>query len=384
MSGFERSSDPERHDAAGAGGRSWPDDFSLEEMQFARELQGLFPIEDEALPPLYIQTLLDEELHAPVDRTDVRRLKRIVLSKLGLPQRPLFTRQWAPSAWAEQVSVEKVTNTLKRASRPVVALMGLLIVCMVGSMYLATPSFAQGLRMLFGDTGAQQVANYPQNITPEKKVTGVAPSAPSMPTFWPGAATGDYIYQGMRALPQTTYSHGPIIDLQYVLSERSHQQTGSGMLDIREFQIATSLSAVLQSVQEGSASYTAVNGLPAVYVDGMWVMSPGQRMGWQTGSRSMLIFERAGVIFWIVGDQRDGLDEAHLVQIASQMQTATTSMLVQSDPLSVRLIGAQLSAGLRDPIGYGTELYAEIPRTGSPDSAASDFVTAAQPQAPNN
>jgi hypothetical protein len=188
----------------------------------------------------------------------------------------------------------------------------------------------------------------------------------------------------MRALPQSDYSRGPIIDLQYVLSERSHQQTGSGMLDIREFQIANSLSAVLQGVQDGSASYTAVNGLPAVYVDGMWVRLPGQRMGWQTGARSMLIFERDGVIFWIVGDQRDGLDEAHLVQIASQMQTATTSVLVQSDPLSVRLIGAQLSAGLRDPIGYGTELHIQIPLTGSPDSAASDFVTAAPPQAPAN
>ncbi|HEY7974449.1 MAG TPA: hypothetical protein VID72_03850 [Ktedonobacterales bacterium] len=379
MSGFERSNSPERHDASGADERPWPDDFTLEDEQFAAELRACFPIEDEELPPLYIQTLLDDDVQAPLNRGDLRRLTYQVKRRLGLPRKPLLTHQWAPSAWADQVSVEHVTRAVKRAGRPLVALVALLVFCMVSSMYLATPSFAQGLRLLFGDTGAQQVIHYPDNVAPEKHITPTSAQSAQMPTFWLGTTSGDYVYQGMRTLTQEQYSRGPILDVQYVLSERTDQQTGSGMLDIREFQISTSLSAVLQSVQEGSTSLVSVNGLNAVYVDGMWVTAPGQRTAWQTGSRSMLIFERDGVIFWIVGDQRDGLGEAQLVQAASQMAPTTMSSLVQSNLLSVRLVGAELSASLRDPIGYNTEVYTLIPRSASPDTAAGEFVTPGPP-----
>ncbi|HEX8995855.1 MAG TPA: hypothetical protein VF812_07480 [Ktedonobacterales bacterium] len=379
MSGFERSSSPESHDASGDSERPWPDDFTMEEEQFAEELRKVFPIEDEELPPFYIQTLLDIDVYAPVDGGDVRRMIHQVKRRVGLTRQPLFTRQWAPSAWVDQISVASVSGAVKRASRPVVAVMALLIFCMVGSMYLATPSFAQGLRLLFGNTGVQQVAHYPRNVAMEKRVTTSSTQAADMPTFWPGVSTGDYYYQGMRTLPQEQFSRGPILDIQYVLTERNNQQSGSGLLDIREFQIADSLSAVLQTVQEGSISATSVNGLDAVYVDGMWVTNQGQRTVWESGTRSMLIFERDNVIFWIVGDQRDGLGEAQLVQIASQMQPVTMKSLVQSDLLSVRLVGAQLSASLRDPIGYNDELLKLISRSTSPDTATGEFVTQGQP-----
>jgi hypothetical protein len=209
-----------------------------------------------------------------------------------------------------------------------------------------------------------------------------------MPTFWLGTSLGSYIYQGMRTLTPEQYSHGSIIDLQYVLSERTPQQNGSGVIDIREFQISNSLSAVLQSVQEGSITPTSVNGLPAVYVDGMWVAAQGQRITWQKGTRSMLIFERDGVIFWIVGDQRDGVGEAQLTRVASHMVPVSMMSLMQSDLLSVRLIGAQLSSSLRDPIGYNTELLKVIPRDVSPDTAVGVFVSQGQPlqssQPPHN
>ena len=387
MSGFERSTgpepSPERHDAPG--GLPWPDDFKPEERQFAEELRAFFPVEAEELPPLYIETLMGDARSAPLDDADVRRMIHAVERKLDLPRAPLFTRQWAPSAWADQVSVSRVARSVQRASRPLVAVVALLIFCMMASMYLATPSFAQGLRLLFGNTGVQQIRNYPSPsaVTQERQAPASlgAQSAP-MPTFWAGSTISDYVYQGMRTLPQQEYTRGPILDIQYVLSERTAQQTGDGSLDIREFQLANTFSAVLQSVQEGSASVTSVNGLPAVYVDGMWVQSQGQRTSWVTGTRSMLIFERDGVIFWIVGDQRDGLGEAQLVQVASQMAPTTMSALVQSNLLSVRLIGAQLSASMRDPIGYNTELLKVIPRSDSPQDAAGEFVTQAQAPQP--
>ena len=379
MSGFERSNNPDSHDAPGGSGRPWPDGFTLEDQQFAEELRAFFPIEDEELPPLYIQTLLDEEAQAPLARSDVRRMMYTIRRRLDLPQKPLFTRQWSPTAWARDISAEEVGAAARRAGRPVVTLLALLVVFMVGSMLLATPSFAQGLRLIFGDTGAQQVAHYPGNVVPEKHVDGAAAQSEAMPVFWMSAISGDYLYQGMRTLPQEQYSRGPILDLQYVLSQRTAQQTGSGILDIREFQIAPSLSAVLQSVQVGSTSLVMVNGLNAVYVDGMWVTTPGQRAIWQSGTRSMLIFERDGVIFWIVGDQRDGLGQAQLVQFASQMTPTTMSTLVQPNLFSVRMIGAELSASLRDPIGYNTEVLSLIPRTSSPETAAGEFVTPGQP-----
>ncbi len=40
-----------------------PDDFSDEDMSFAQELGSLFDVEQENLPPYFVQTLLDSEIH---------------------------------------------------------------------------------------------------------------------------------------------------------------------------------------------------------------------------------------------------------------------------------------------------------------------------------
>lgn len=385
MSGFERSSDPESHDAPDWSGRPWPNDFTQVEKRLARSLHDVYPIEQGEFPPRYAQTLLDEveaslddEMRAPLSKSDIMRMTYNVKRRVGV-RTPLFTRQWAFSVLTEQFSVESLSAALKRAGRPIVTMMTLLIVFMLGSVFFTSPSFAQGLRLLLGETGVQQVAHYPRSVTAEKRGTTPKGQEPSMPTFWLGTSLGNYVYQGMRTLAPEQYSHGSIVDLQYVLSERTPHQTGSGVIDIREFQISDALSAVLQSVQEGSTTSTSVNGLPAVYVDGMWVVTQGQRTVWQKGARSMLIFERDGVIFWIVGDQRDGVGQAQLTQVASHMVPVSMMSLMESDLLSVRLIGAQLSSSLRNPIGYNTELLKVIPRDVSPDTAVGEFVSQGQP-----
>ncbi len=385
MSGFERSSDPERHDAPDWSGRPWPDDFNQMEKRLARSLHDVFPIEQGDFPPRYAQTLLedveaslDDEMRTPLSKSDIQRMTYNVKRQVGV-RTPLFTRQWALSTLTDQISVESLSAALKRAGRPFVTLVTLLIVVMLGSVFFTSPSFAQGLRLLLGETGVQQVAHYPRNVTTEKRATVSKSQESAMPTFWLGTSLGKYVYQGMRALAPEQYSQGSIIDLQYVLSERTAQQKGSGVIDIREFAISDSFSAVLQSVQEGSTSSASVNGLPAVYVDGMWVISQGQRKTWQSGTRSMLIFERDGVIFWIVGDQRDGVGKAQLTQVASHMVPVSMMSLMRSSLLNVRLIGAQLSSSLRDPIGYNTELLKVIPRDVSPDTAVGEFVSQGQP-----
>ena len=431
MSQHERSNGPESGDALDWSGRPWPDDFDPLDKRLSSKLHTLFPTEEGVYPPRYAYTLLrqwqdDEDdapraeqpaedeaaldeaaldddrlvaallanalladstldtsvndpLSAPPTRRDIQRSIYAVRRRVGLPTRPLLPRQWAPSAWADQVSVGSVTGALRRAGRPLVTVATLLIVFMLGSVIFASPSFAQGLRLLLGETGVQQVARYPGHVSSERRVPVANDADAVMPTFWLGSSQGNYVYQGMRTLDQQQYTRGPIIDVQYVLTERNAQQTGSGILDIREFQISDTLSAVLQGVQAGSTSYTSVNGLPAVYVDGMWMSAKGQRTTWQSGTRSMLIFEREGVIFWIVGDQRDGLGEAQLTDIASHMAAVSMKTLVQSTLLSVRLVGAQLSASLRDPIGYNTELLTLIPRNVSPDTATGEFVSQGLP-----
>src|SRR5579863_6385484 len=42
-------------------GHAVPDDFSDEDVAFAREMESLFDVEQEELPPYFVQTLLDSE-----------------------------------------------------------------------------------------------------------------------------------------------------------------------------------------------------------------------------------------------------------------------------------------------------------------------------------
>src|SRR6478672_8433625 len=67
MNGFDPSSSPdagaERAERLEA---MFPDDFSPDEIAFARELHASFPVDREELPPLYVRTLMEDEWRAPV------------------------------------------------------------------------------------------------------------------------------------------------------------------------------------------------------------------------------------------------------------------------------------------------------------------------------
>ena len=394
MSGFERSDSPDLPEAQDDGGRIWPEDFSPDEKRFAAEMRELFPIEDEELPPLYVQTLLDDELRAPLSRGYTRKLTSQVLRRLELPARSLTPRRGLLGL-PEGTTLRAITEPVRRAGMPALAALSLLMALVIGSVYLATPSFAEGLRLLLGQTGAQQLDSYPTNVAnadkPHTKVA--APSAP-MPVLWLGPVVGEYSYMGMSLLDQQDWSNGPVLDIQYSLSQpaakpapadpaSSAQDTsasagGSGLLDIREFQVSSAYTAVLLAVQNGSATMTSVNGQPAVYVDGMWVVSQGGRKTWQSGTRSMLIFERDGVIFWITGDQRDGLTSYPLTQIASEL-TATTLGTLRPNRLSARFSGANPDASLRAPLGANSDVLDVIARGDGSSAPTSKFVTLSLP-----
>jgi len=61
---------------------------------------------------------------------------------------------------------------------------------------------------------------------------------------------------------------------------------------------------------------------------------------WSYGERSELIYQQNGIIFWIAGDQHDGVGEKALWQTAQSLQTLPFSrlMLLKGDTTYVTLV----------------------------------------------
>ncbi len=347
--------------------RAYPDDFTPDESAFADALRDLFPSDQEELPPLFVQTLLEDEARSStVPGYEAKVLYR-VFRRLRLPLPPLSgeDREGAPS---------RTLRAAGRGSRPLAGLIGALLCVIIASVVLATPSFAAGLRLLIGHTGIAGVEKYPQHVSsPKVAVTPPNPANltpdPSMPLYWLGDSITNYTYEGTQIMPQEQWSKGPVVDVQYWLPGST---VGSGVIDIREFQVSPRYAAVLQVVQSDSASSAQVGDLPGVYVNGSWIRV-GLQKQWQYGVRSELIFERDGVIFWVVADQRDGMGEQQLLSAVSHLQPVDYRMLKPRQP-NLRLIGHDLSSSLHNAAGL--ETYALVPVGVSPDSDLSRFVLA--------
>lgn len=379
MSGFERANAGDAWtEGTDAEEPCFPDDFSVEEAEFASELRELFALEREELPPLYTQTLLEDEHLEIAGAGFEQKLTYRVMRRLRLPRSPLFGHHYLA------LMLAFLRESLFRMSRPLAASVTVVMFLMALTVAISTPSFAAGVRILLGQTGVQQVPAYPAKVRAPAAVSGDAhhPTSfdPSMPLAWLGPVSGDYLYQGVRLQDPTEYSKGPIVEMQYSLDT---PKQGSGKLDIREFQVNDKYSAVLQVVQDGSQSLVKFGDTAAVYVDGTWVP---RLMGhhimdgddeqlhwqWQSGVRSELIFERNGVIFWIVGDQTGGMGQGELLRIANLLKPANARQL-QPNQLTLRLAGSSLTSTFSDPVGH--EVYAEVARGSSPGTGAAAFVS---------
>lgn len=366
MREFERT----RRDSAGTDHteQRFPADFSLEEEVFASELRELFPLEAEILPPQFVQTVIDDERQSPTPPGFEQKLTYNVFSRLSLPRGPLFPRQ-SRTPW------QNVRQTLSRASRPLSASLVAVALLMVFSVVVASPSFAAGVQLLLTHTGVRQVNHYPGEVSaslPKVAVKAETPN-PTFPIQWLGAKADKYDFSGARVLPAQRWSSGSMVEMQYTIPGDT---PGSGVLDIREFQVASDLAAVLQMVETGSATWLNVNGTPAVYVNGIWSdraihqqpMMDGPT--WQFGIRSELMIERDGVVFWIVGDQRDGADEAELVKLASTL-SVTSSRILHPHPVTLHVLGESFMQVFQRP--QGRELYYLVPR-GAALSSNTGFI----------
>jgi len=326
MSGFERALNSDAWTDAEE--TPFPDDFTADETAFASELREFFALERDELPPLYVQTLLPRERDAAAECGFESKVIYRVFRRLSLPRPHLF--EGSPL----HLMLLAMKESLALISRPVLSGMTAAMLFMALTVALASPSFAAGLRILLGHTGVQQVTSYPNpsdimEIRPEPlSRDSQAMPLQHMPLYWLGASFGRYAYVKMRATNKE-FTNGPMVELSYMLS--GHVR-GTGKLDIREFLISPNLSAVLQTVETGSAVAVKIGNLKGVYVDGHWVQH-GKRSVWQTGQKSELIFEYGDMIFWIVADQRDGIGLNQLIAVARGLVPATLPALGQlADP----------------------------------------------------
>ncbi len=331
-----------------------PADFSEEDIEFVQELNTLFAPQDEELPPYFVQTLLepDEPRFQPVEhgfehKTSARVFRRLKLRRRLFPSRP--------------GSLGTVISEMQAlpVRRSVFALTAVLILFMIVTVAFTSTSFASGLEILLhgAPSGVYQVNKYPGMVRHYSAVSNNTRNRPKeislstaqnqlmhFPMYWPGSLPQNYSLTGIYLYPQVDQSmfDGPIVDLEYDFSSPDVIPNGTGQIIIREFKPRINID---QLVQSGSAYPLQVDQMgraTSIYVDGQWVKHGRFVPQWIKGQRSELIYQQNGVVFWIVGDQRDGITKNVLMQIAQSLQIVSLShsMLVMNDmDYMVQLVG---------------------------------------------
>ncbi len=309
-----------------------PDDFSAEDMAFAQELGSLFSSQDEEVPPYFVQTLLEPEhpRFQMVEQGFEQKTCAHVFRRLQLRRR-LFRSPHTPFYSPRQVLPP---------GRPMITLIAACMLFALVTMITTGTSFAAGLAILWSGahSGVLQVQGYPKELSTHvvqkqnnqhaahsqfKQVSILSVQQQlSFPMYWPETLPDNYSLDSLSILngPDQTWADGPVIQLNYNYLLPGVKAHGTGRIAIREFKPT---GKVLQVVQSGAAHQIAIgnngSGQVAVYVDGQWGQRTKVSQAWVFGTRNELIYEHNGIIFWIVGDQRDGINGTILQNIAVSM-----------------------------------------------------------------
>ncbi|HKF39357.1 MAG TPA: hypothetical protein VKB35_20850 [Ktedonobacteraceae bacterium] len=310
-----------------------PADFGEEDLAFAEELNALFSPRDEELPPYFVQTLLEFEdpRYYPVEPGFEKKTSVRVFRNLKLRRRLYHDPRSLLGA---------VTTGMRgiSARRSLLALTATLMFIMVITVAFTAPSFAQGVAILLQGArgGIYQVPKYPSvvhrplhshqhgsNAQPGPIPLLAAQQRLHFSMYWPAwyprnySLDSIYLYQAK----DQSWSDGPLVELVFSLPDTGAPPKGTGEIVIREFKPS---EEALQVVQD-NAWHTIQNdqyGHPdAIYVNGQWLPSRKSSTPWAFGGRSEVIYGQDGVVFWIAGDQRDGIGQMELWQIAQSMQT---------------------------------------------------------------
>lgn len=137
---------------------------------------------------------------------------------------------------------------------------------------------------------------------------------PYLPGYIPSAYSLSHInlYVGL----DQQWADGPMLEFEYALPPSTYAPKGTGEIWVREFKPRED---VLQLVKDGASVPIDMDNSGralAIYVDGQWNPRGKNVPEWVYGERSELIYQQDGVIFWIVGDQRDGIGKQQLMGIA--------------------------------------------------------------------
>jgi len=359
-----------------------PTDFNEEDLAFVEELYTLFAPEEEELPPYDAQTFLasTDPRYFPVERGFEQKTNARVFQRLKLRRRLLHTPRSVLSSFNYGISSIS-------ARRSLLASAAAFLLILLFTVAFTAPSFAAGLTILLhGARGGVYLANnYPKNVhklTHKQKLWQSTAKNQSheislpgaqqqlhFQIYWPESLPGNYTLDSvyLYQTADTPWADGPVVELVYDIYGITPK--GTGQIVIREFKPNED---VLQLVQDNAAHpiQTDQHGQPqAIYVDGQWIPH-SMAFLWAAGGRSELIYQQNGVIFWIAGDQRDGLGEKSLWRIARSLHTITfshTFMLMTGEETLV----TQASLGdAHDP--FATDVLVIYP-DGSPNGA--NFIT---------
>jgi hypothetical protein len=308
---------------------AFPDDFSEEDCEFARELNALFSLDREEMPPLFVQTVLAAEnprlqsLESGFEKKIYVRVSRRLRLK-----RQLFS--------SSRFSVCTMLDSLS-PSRPLATIMAACMLFMVLTVVMASPSFAAGWTYLWsgGHSGVLLVNTYPHVATSSAKPTHNSSNSQMtivqaqaklhFPMFWPQTIPSRYAQSNIYLYPgDPAWTDGPMIVLNfsYALPGLVPRQ-----IAICEFKPQ---GKVLQMVQQGAAHQMQIGRTgsdSAIYVEGQWMQDHTSSPSWVYTDRSELIYEdqKTGVVFWIVGDKSDGIDSDTLRSIANSLSLVDTS-----------------------------------------------------------
>jgi hypothetical protein len=380
MSEFDRKLHSERDDQLplSTQGYPLPADFGEEDLAFVEELYALFAPEEKELLPYYEPTLLaqGDPRYYPVERGFEQKTSARVFQRLNLQRRLFHTPRSVLSAFSYGMSNISARRSLLASAAAFV----LILLCTVA---FTAPSFAAGLTILLhGARGGVYFANnYPKNVhklTHKPKLRESTAKNQSdqislleaqqqlhFQMYLPESLPGNYALDSMFLFQtaDTPWADGPIFELVYEV--HGVVPKGTGQIVIREFKPDED---VLQLVQDNAAHpmQTDQYGQPqAIYVDGQWIPH-SKAFLWIAGGRCELIYQQNGVIFWIAGDQHDGLGEKDLWKIAQSLHPIPFShylMLMRGEATFV----TQASLGdAHDP--FSTDVLVIYP-DGSPNAA---------------
>ena len=287
-------------------------DFLSDELSFARELNSLFNLEQEELPPLFIQTLHNEQADLMAPARLEQRLRYRVFRKLQLPQHPLTEEQSNPEQPSQRL------RSLRRRGK--ILSLGALIATVMIALLTFGPSVIANLQFVTISTPNQAAPGYTEGGT----VSGLIPTQylsvsqteASIPfdAYWLGKAPGNYDYQSLLLHTGQDWSDGPVVELQY---GHIDPKLGYGRLILREFRPAANTITTLQTVPPEAVQTVQVTGdIEGIYIKGRWEYVDGENV-WSYDTEGQLLYQAKGLVFWLTVDLRDETTSTRLINLVN-------------------------------------------------------------------